>query len=47
MREVTRPQKITFGELRGQGIRGLIVYCQDYRCSQSVEISADPWPNHL
>jgi hypothetical protein len=41
-----RPQKITFAELRAQGVHGLLVYCQDYRCSHSIEMSADPWPDH-
>jgi hypothetical protein len=34
-------QKITFGEMRASGVRGLIVYCADYRCSHSVAISGD------
>jgi len=42
-----RPQKITLAELRAQGVHGLLVYCQDYRCSHSIEISADPWPDHV
>ena len=44
---ISRPQKITFAELRAQGVHGLLVYCQDYRCSHSIEISADPWPDHV
>jgi hypothetical protein len=28
-----RPTKITFGELRDMGVRGLLVYCADYRCN--------------
>jgi hypothetical protein len=43
----TRPQKITLGEMRDMGVRGLLVYCSDYRCSHSVAISADRWPDHL
>ena len=27
------------------GIRGLLVYCSDYQCSDNVEISADRWPD--
>jgi hypothetical protein len=42
-----RPQKITFAELRAQGVHGLLVYCQDYRCSHSIEMTADPWPDHV
>jgi hypothetical protein len=33
-------QKITFAELRSQGVRGLLVFCLDYRCSHSIKISA-------
>ena len=28
-----RPQKITFGQMRFSGVRGLLIYCSDYRCS--------------
>jgi hypothetical protein len=37
---MTRPQKITLGEMRAMGIRGLLIYCSDYKCSHNVEISA-------
>jgi hypothetical protein len=36
-----RPQKITFGEMRGAGVRGILIYCSDYRCSHSTAISGD------
>jgi hypothetical protein len=37
-----RPQKITFGEMRsGGGATGIMVYCADYRCSHSIEMSAE------
>src|SRR4249920_3160187 len=26
-------QKITFGEMRASGVRGLLIYCSDYHCS--------------
>ena len=42
-----RPQKITFGEMREMGVRGLLIYCADYRCSRSIAISGDPWPDDL
>src|ERR1700730_7343704 len=42
-----RPQKITLGEMRSSGVRGLLVYCADYHCSHSIAISADQWPEHL
>jgi hypothetical protein len=29
------------------GIRGLLVYCSDYKCSHNVKISADQWPDHV
>ncbi|MCP3459765.1 hypothetical protein [Bradyrhizobium sp. CCGUVB23] len=40
-----RPQKITFGEMRQMGVRGVLVYCADYRCSHNVALSADCWPD--
>ena len=37
-----RPQKITFSEMRScGGPTGILVYCADYRCSHSMEMSAD------
>jgi hypothetical protein len=41
------PQKITLGEMRSSGVRGLLIYCADYRCSHSVAISADRWPDDV
>ena len=43
MSALTRPIKITFGEMRASGIRDLLIYCSDYKCSHSVAISADQW----
>lgn len=43
----TRPEKITFADMRQQGVRGVLVYCQDFRCSHSVAINADRWPDDL
>ena len=40
-----RQTKITFGEMREMGVRGLLIYCADYRCSHSVAISGDAWPD--
>jgi len=42
-----RPQKITIGEMREMGVRGVLVYCADYRCSHSVTMDADAWPDDL
>jgi len=41
------PQKITFGEMRASGVRDVLVYCRDHKCSHHVEISADRWPDHV
>ena len=40
-----RPTKITFGEMRDMGVRGLLIYCADYRCSHSIAISGDSRPD--
>jgi hypothetical protein len=44
---VTREQKITFGEMRSSGVRGLLVYCADHRCGQAVRISGDRRADHI
>jgi hypothetical protein len=33
--------------MREMGVRGLLVYCADYRCSHSIAISGDQWPDDL
>jgi len=38
------PTKITFGEMRGMGVRGVLIYCADYRCSHSIAVNAVQWP---
>nr|WP_246732345.1 hypothetical protein [Bradyrhizobium yuanmingense] len=38
------PDKITFGQMRAMGPRGVLIYCADYR---SVAVSADRWPDDL
>jgi len=43
----THPQKITFGELHESGVRDLLIYCRDHRCSQHVETNADGWPDEV
>ena len=30
------PQKITLAEMRASGVRGLLIYCSDFRCSPSA-----------
>jgi hypothetical protein len=44
---VDRPVKITFGEMRDSGVRGILVYCTDYRCTNSIALMADHWPDDL
>jgi hypothetical protein len=43
----TRQQKITLGEMRSSGVRGLLIYCSDYKFAHSVAISGDRWPHHI
>jgi hypothetical protein len=47
MAALTRPQKITFGEMRSSGVRGILIYCADYTCSHSIAISGDRWPDYV
>jgi hypothetical protein len=47
MPEITRPMKITFGEMRASGIRDLLIYCSDYKCSHSTTVSGDRWPDNV
>jgi hypothetical protein len=44
-----RPQKITFGEMREMGVRGVLVYSADCKCCQAVAMSAvdDVTARHL
>jgi hypothetical protein len=47
MPHTTRPQKITLAEMRAAGVRGLMIYCSDYRCSHWIAISGDRWPDDV
>ena len=42
-----RPTKITFAEMRDMGVRGILIYCADYRCSHLIAVGADEWPDDL
>jgi hypothetical protein len=42
-----RAQKIAFAELGKSGVRGLLVYCADYRCSHLIAITGAGWPDDL
>jgi hypothetical protein len=46
---VTRQQKITFAEMRAAGVRQVLIYCLDHRCSHYhvVPDDADRWPDEL
>ena len=39
--------KITFGEMRESGVRDVLIYCRDHRCSHHVEVSADGWADDV
>jgi hypothetical protein len=47
MPPMDRPKKITFAEMRDMGVRGILIYCADYKCSHSIALSSDRWPDHL
>jgi hypothetical protein len=40
-------QRITLGEMRSSGVRGLLIYCSDYHCSHWTAISGDRWPDYV
>jgi hypothetical protein len=40
---MTRPQKITLGEMRASGVRGVLICCADFKCSHWIAVSADQW----
>jgi hypothetical protein len=33
--------------MRASGVRGLLIYCSDFRCSHSTTLSADRWPDDV
>ena len=43
----TTPQKTTFGEMREFGVRDVLIYCRNHRCSHSTTLSADQWPDNI
>ena len=42
-----RPQKITFADMRDMGVRGVLIYCSDYKCSHLVTMGGDRWPDEM
>ena len=49
--EDLRPQMrfgmITFGEMRSSGVRDVLIYCRDHRCSHHITVNADRWPDDM
>ena len=43
----TNEIKITFGEMRASGVRDVLIYCRDHRCSHHVEARADGWADDV
>ena len=33
--------------MRASNVRGLLIYCSDYRCSHWIAISGDRWPDDV
>jgi hypothetical protein len=33
--------------MRASGVRGILIYCADYKCSHSTAISGDRWPDDV
>jgi hypothetical protein len=42
-----KPTKITFAEMRVMGVRGVLIYCADYRCGHSGAVMADQWADDV
>ncbi|GEC57992.1 hypothetical protein DXU06_16455 [Bradyrhizobium elkanii] len=40
-----RTQKITVGEMRAEGVSGVLIYCTDFTCSHWITRSAEDWPD--
>jgi hypothetical protein len=47
MPALPHPQKITFAEMRSTGVRGVLIYCSDHKCSHWTSLSADRWPDDV
>jgi len=39
-----RAQKISFAQMRNSGVRGVLIYCSDYKCNHLITMSGDGWP---
>ena len=40
-------EKIILAEMRSSGVRGLLIYCADYKCAHYIAISGDRWPDDV
>jgi len=36
-----------FGEMRQSGVRGVLIYCADYKCSHWTAVNADQWSDDV
>jgi hypothetical protein len=47
MGDVRPPREDHFAAMRRSGVRGLLIYCSDDRCSHSRAISGDAWADDV
>ena len=40
---MTKHRKITLDEMRASGVRDVLIYCADYKCSNWIRVRADQW----
>jgi hypothetical protein len=40
---MSRPQKITFAEMRSMGLSRVLVYCADYKCARHIVVDGAQW----
>jgi hypothetical protein len=38
---------MTFAEMRDTGVRGLLIYCSDYKCSHLITMGTDRWADDV
>jgi len=36
-----------FTKMRASGVRDVLIYCRDHRCSLHITVSADRWLDHV
>jgi hypothetical protein len=43
-----QPEKISFGEMREMGVRGVVICCTEHHCSHTVEVAdAGRWADEV